>query len=155
MCTPPFPGPRACDDQSLAALLRSREPVIIESHFSGWNEPWRALAPDDWRRLHDELGAGLGCALVDTGTNREFAVRHGLEILPEVLVLLAGDVVARFHGRVDVQDLVHAVRAARDAERSRNEALQELEVTTSGAGASKRSLFRRRGTSPTALAQAG
>src|SRR5262245_42379344 len=98
-----LPVPTSHDDRSLPALIqRSSEPVVVESHFAGWSRPWRALDAGAWRELLREFGERVNGALVDTGANRAFAVRHGLEILPEVLVFLDGEVVARFRGRVRV-----------------------------------------------------
>src|SRR5262245_36443643 len=106
-------GPRACDDRSLPALLTSSsEPVIGESHFAGWSKPWRALDERAWIDLQREFGERINCARIETGACRVLAQRYGLEILPEVLVFLRGQVVARFHGPVEIERVAAAVRDA-------------------------------------------
>lgn len=160
MSPAPHAAPRSYDDQSLPALLLgSAEPVIVESHFAGWVTPWRALDDAAWQELQREFGERVNCGLVETGANREVAVRYGLEVLPEVLVFLGGKPVARFHGKVRVADVIAAVRDAWREEHARDEALQELETATSPRTPATlvRSVLRRRpGTVSVAiLARAG
>ena len=127
MRSPTHDGPRACNDRSLPVLLSSSsEPVIVESHFAGWSKPWRALDERAWTELQREFGERINCAIVETGACRELAQRYGLEILPEVLVFLRGQVVARFHGQVEIERVAAAVRDACRTERAHDEARQEL-----------------------------
>ena len=151
------PTPRAACDRTLPALLlRSREPVVVESYFAGWEKPWRALSSAAWRELFLALDGGLHALLVETGANREFAERHGLEVIPTVLVFLRGELVARFTGRVSPQQVAAAVRGAlaqlhqRDAE----EAELALLADASESSSPVRSILRRRSSTP-ALAHAG
>jgi len=102
------------DDSSLARLLqRAERPVVVASHFSGWVEPWLALEPDDWRALREAFGQDIELARIETGSNREFALRHGLEILPEVLIFAAGRCVTRLHGVVGATRVIEALRVHR------------------------------------------
>lgn len=105
--------PRELGDRELAVLLqRSAEPVVVESHFAGWERPWRALSVEAWRELRRQLGERVHAAVVDTGASRELAERYGLEIIPEVLVFSGREVVARFTGSVHAEQVVEAVREA-------------------------------------------
>lgn len=123
--------PRACDDRTLPALLaRAAEPVVVASHFGGWEKPWLALEADAWRELAHEFGERVERVTVESGANREFALRHALEILPEVLVFLHGEVVARFSGKVAVAELRAAIHEALRTASSLAEATAELEAST-------------------------
>jgi len=137
--------PRACDDRTLPALLaRAAAPVVVASHFGGWEQPWLALDAGGWRELAREFGERVERVTVESGLNREFAVRHGLEILPEVLVFLGGQVVARFSGRVRVAELCAAIHEALRESRSRDEATAELEASTREVLSPVRSVLRKR-----------
>ncbi|HEX6882856.1 MAG TPA: thioredoxin domain-containing protein [Planctomycetota bacterium] len=119
--------PRETSDRALPALLaRSAEPVVVASHFAGWETPWRALAEGDWAVLGRELGEGVRFAVLETGANRVLATRYGLEVIPAVLVFLRGEVVARFTGRVAPAQVIDAVRTALAQERERE--LDEREL---------------------------
>jgi thioredoxin-like negative regulator of GroEL len=126
--TPPLPPvPLAHDDLSLARLLESaREPVIVESHYGGWERPWRLLGADAWATLRRELGEHVQFASVDTGLARDFARRHQCEVLPELHVFLGGQAVARLHGLTTVRDVLEAVRAAVAEGHEHDQGLEEL-----------------------------
>lgn len=153
----PRSTPREATDRSLPELLlRSAEPVVLESYFAGWERPWRALSDAAWHELFLALGERVRGTVVETGLNREFAARHGLEVIPTVLVFLRGEVVARLTGRVTTAQVVAAVRQA--LERARERAGVELELAAQTAvrepAAPLRSILRRRAGAP-ALAHAG
>jgi thioredoxin-like negative regulator of GroEL len=136
--------PRECGDQELAALVqRSAEPVVVESYHGGWERPWRALSGAAWRELLRELGERVNGALVETGRNRETAVRYGLEVIPTVLVFVGGQVVARFTGRVSAEEVLAAVRAALEQARARSSGAQELEAEAARLLTPVRSILRR------------
>ncbi len=153
-------APRALGDRDLPVLLqRAAEPVVVESHWAGWDRPWRGLSAADWQELFRTLGERVNGAVIETGASRELAARYGLEILPTVLVFSQGEVVARFTGRVRVADVVAAVRAALEHARALESDRRELEAASEGRGVlgPVRSPLRRRVPEPAepALARAG
>jgi thioredoxin-like negative regulator of GroEL len=120
--------PHEHDDKSLPALLHgAREPVIVESYHGGWDRPWRVLDARGWDALARGLGERVRCAALETSANRELALRYGLEIVPELLVFLDGEVVARFRHGAEPAAVVEAVNLALHERRIRGEALGELE----------------------------
>jgi len=149
--------PRETSDRELLALLRrSAEPVVVESYHAGWQKPWRGLSAQAWSELGRELGERVAAAAVETGRNREFAQRYGLEVIPAVLVFAGGEVVARFTGGVRVEDVIGAVRAALRRSEALESARQELEAvgTAKDVLSPVRSILRRR-TGEGTLARAG
>ncbi len=121
--------PREVSDQDLAELLEgSAEPVVVESYHGAFEVPWRGLTGDGWRALLRELGERVNGVTIETGANRGFAVRHGLEIIPAVLVFLGGRVVARFSGRTEVEGVAAAVRRALREAQDLESAAHELEA---------------------------
>lgn len=123
----PYHAPRDLGDLELQALLaRSSEPVVLASHWAGWDRPWPALSPADWHELAREFGERVNLARVESGANRASAARFGLEIIPVVLVVLGGTVVARFTGHVRPAEVCAAVRAAMDRGRELETAEREL-----------------------------
>jgi thioredoxin-like negative regulator of GroEL len=104
--------PRETSDGELPALLRrSAEPVVVESHHAGWAKPWQALSSEARTELAREFGERVVHVTLETGANRETAVRYGLEVIPVVLVFAGGQVVARFTGSVRSADVIAAVRS--------------------------------------------
>jgi thioredoxin-like negative regulator of GroEL len=103
---------------------------VVASHFGGWERPWLALDAEAWGELATEFGARVERVTIETHANREFALCHGLEILPEVLLFLRGEVVARFSGRVAVAELRTAIHEALRTAQSLAEATTELEAST-------------------------
>ena len=152
--------PREYGDRDLPALIhRSAEPIVVESYHAGWQSPWRGLSAEAWSELLREFGERINGACVETGKNRELAVRYELEVIPVVLVFHQGEVVARFTGRVRVEDVIPAVRAALQQAHTRESARQELEAVSSSRDVLSpvRSLLRRRTNEPaeSSLARAG
>ncbi len=153
-------APREYGDRDLPALVqRSAEPVVVESHHAGWHTPWRGFSAEAWSELLREFGERVDGAVIETSKNRELAVRYELEVIPTVLVFYQGEVVARFSGRVRVEDVIAAVRVALQQARTLESARQELEVASSSKDVLSpvRSLLRRRTSEPaeSTLARAG
>lgn len=145
--------PREYGDRDLPSLIqRSAQLVVVESHYAGWDSQWPGLSPEAWETLARELGGEIQCARLETGLNRELALRYGLEIIPTVLVFCAGEVVARFTGSVRVADLIGAVRAALQRSHSLESAKRELEVVRAR---EESSILRRRAASRPVVARAG
>lgn len=159
MLPTPLNEPRELADRELHALLAcSAEPVVVESHYAGWEKPWRALTAADWHEFQREFGERVNGARVETGANREAALRHGLEILPTVLVFVDGAIVARLTGRVRVATLVATVRTALEQQRGRETAMAELEATSAARErpSTVRSILRHRASEETpAFARVG
>jgi thioredoxin-like negative regulator of GroEL len=147
------------DDKSLPALLHgASEPVVVESYHGGWDRPWRVLDGDGWDHLRRALGERVRCAALETSTNRELALRFGLEIVPELLVFLDGEVVARFRHGAEPAAVVEAVKLALHGRRIRGEALGELDGVTAARDVLSpvRSVMRSRsGTTVPSLSRAG
>jgi thioredoxin-like negative regulator of GroEL len=155
--SPASSEPREYGDRDLPALIeRSAEPVVLESHFAGWEAPWRGLSPEAWQDVSRALGGRIRGARVETGRNREFALRYRLEIIPAVLVFHAGEEIARFTGNTRALAVIDAVRAALQRSREAESARRELEsARDERAGPSRvRSVLRRRA-NERALARAG
>lgn len=153
-------GAREFGDRDLPALiLRSAEPLVVESYFAGWDRPWRGLSAEGWRELQRELGERVNGAVLETGANRELAARYGLEIIPAVLVFSGGEVVARFSGSVRVEQVLAAVKDALHKARELQSDRLELEAASDSRGllTPLRSVLRRRASEPAehALARAG
>ena len=151
----PRSTPRPADDRSLPALIHgARGPLVVESHFAGWERPWRALSAEAW----DELARLLGrfeSAVVETGASRDLALRYGLEVIPTVLVFLDGEVVARLTGSLTAERVADAVRAAQQQQGTLARAGLELESPAEARATSPaRSILRRRAEAPV-LAYAG
>jgi len=89
-----------------------------------------------------------------TRANRELTARHGLGVIPTVLVFMRGEVVARFTGTVAPEQLVAAVLAALERVRAlpRDE-LEPAAATSQKTSSPLRSVLDRRANSP-ALAHA-
>lgn len=154
--------PRELDDRGVAQLLaRSAQPVVLASHWAGWEcsggrGPWPALEAADWRELAREFGERVDLARVETGASRATAARFGLEILPVVLVVVGGVVFARLSGRVRTAAVVAAVRAALERGRELEEAALELAASRPlrATPASVRSVLRSRASDAPVLARA-
>jgi thioredoxin-like negative regulator of GroEL len=116
------------DRDFAVTLARSAEPVVVEFHFAGWERPWRALGSEDWRELRREFGQRVFCATLETGAQRAAATRFGAEVVPEVLIFLEGQVVARFSGRTRAAEVSVALADALRRWRERAEASAELAV---------------------------
>lgn len=136
--------PHELDDASVFARVHhAEEPVVVETRSDCWARPWRALAARDWDELAREFGERVRLETIDTDRNRAFARRHGAEIVPQVLVFLRGQVVARLHGRVLVAELVQTVRDVLRCDRAIAEASLELEGSVR-VDSSARSVLRQR-----------
>ncbi len=127
-----------------SAVLLREEPVVVEFHFAGWERPWRGLTAEAWTEIGREFGERLCRATLETGANRAMATRYGAESIPQVLVFLGGEVVARFQGRTEPGDVCAAVREALRQARSCEEAREELEALSGSRGSLLRSVLRRR-----------
>lgn len=153
--------PHEVDDRELFALIeRKQGPIVLESYYEGWEHPWRALSTEDWRTLSCEPLSNEKCecihtAVVETQKSRATAVRFGLEVIPTVLVFLGGEVVARFTGRVLIQDVVDAVRAARQRAWTLEASALELEAAEAAHETPSPRLFWRRRSSEHPLANVG
>jgi thioredoxin 1 len=78
-----------------AVLAAGRSIAVLFS--AAWCGPCRALAP-----LLERVASAIGVALakVDIDSSPELALRYGIRSVPTLLVLSAGDVVARQTGSV-------------------------------------------------------
>jgi thioredoxin-like negative regulator of GroEL len=147
--------PRETSDRELPAQLQgTAEPVVVESYHAGWAKPWRGLADEDWRELERELGGRVGRFALETGKNRELAVRYGLEVIPTVMVFCGGEVVARLTGTTRAADVIRVVRSAKRQSHTIESARQELEAVSSSRDVLSpvRSILRRRSADPVARA---
>ena len=154
--------PDELDDRGVATLLaRSSEPVVLASHWAGWQcsggrGPWPALSPGDWHELAREFGERVNLARVESGANRATAARFGLEIIPTVLVVVGGVAVARLSGRVRLSALCTAVREALERAHTLETAERELAATAAARETLSpvRSVLRSRASAAVELARA-
>lgn len=126
------------DDRSLENLLHGSDgadgsgadganrAVVVVSHFAGWSEPWLALDEAALDEVRKALAQRATVVRVETGACRAFAQRHGLEILPEVLVFLGGKPAARLHGRVSAAKVIELVCEALRRNAAEADALRDL-----------------------------
>jgi thioredoxin-like negative regulator of GroEL len=146
MSSIPF-APRSYGDRDLPALIqRSTAPIVVESHYAGWDVPWHGLSDDAWKELAHEFDGSIEGARIETSTCRELAVRYALEVIPAVLVFFEGEVVARFSGSVRAAEVIEAVRAALEQARAVESARMELASANAAREASSpvRSVLQRR-----------
>jgi len=116
-------------EPALQQLIRNAEmPVVLESHFDGWEAPWRALSDEAWRELSRVFGKNIALATMETGSCRELAVQYGLEIIPTVLIFSAGEVVARLTGRVRATEVLAALEDVFERRTELEAAREKLDI---------------------------
>ena len=98
------------DDNFRADVLESAHPVLVD-FWAPWCNPCRMIAP-----LIEELATetqgkfAIGKINVDESPNT--AVKYGINAIPTLMVFKNGEVVQRFQGMTDKNELKKALEAA-------------------------------------------
>ena len=98
------------DDNFQEEVLNSNQPVLVD-FWAEWCGPCKALGP-----VIDELsGEYEGKAKIgklDIDTNRESAMKYGIQSIPSIIIFKNGEEVNRFVGISPKEDLAGAIDAA-------------------------------------------
>ena len=98
------------DDNFQEEVLDSSQPVLVD-FWAEWCAPCRALGP-----VIDELsGAYEGKAKIgklDIDTNRDAAIKYGIQSIPSIIIFKDGEVLNKFVGISPKDELVSAIDAA-------------------------------------------
>ena len=88
-------------------ILNSEEPALID-FWAEWCMPCKMLAPTI-HELADEYAGRLKVGKVDTDSNREISLRFGISAIPTVILFKDGEVVKKFVGLQQKNDLKQAI----------------------------------------------
>ena len=98
------------DDNFQEEVLNSSQPVLVD-FWAEWCAPCRALGP-----VIDELsGEYEGKAKIgkmDIDTNRDAAIKYGIQSIPSIIIFKDGEVLNKFVGISLKDELVSAIDAA-------------------------------------------
>jgi len=98
------------DDNFQEEVLNSNQPVLVD-FWAEWCGPCRALGP-----MIDELSAEYeGKAKIgklDIDTNRDAAMKYGIQSIPSIIIFKDGEVINKFVGISPKDELVSAIDAA-------------------------------------------
>ena len=98
------------DDNFDAEVAQADVPVLVD-FWAEWCMPCRMLAPviDE---LADEFAGKAKVGKVDTDANRETSVKFAINAIPTVLLFKGGEVVKKFVGMTNKQDIAEAINEA-------------------------------------------
>lgn len=88
-------------------VLKSEEPALVD-FWAEWCMPCKMLAPTI-HELADEYAGRLKVGKVDTDSNREISLRFGISAIPTVILFKDGEVVKKFVGLQQKNDLKQAI----------------------------------------------
>jgi len=98
------------DDNFQEEVLNSNQPVLVD-FWAEWCRPCRARGP-----MIDELsGEYEGKAKIgklDIDTNRDAAMKYGIQSIPSIIIFKDGEVLNKFVGISPKDELVSAIDAA-------------------------------------------
>ena len=98
------------DDNFQEEVLNSSQPVLVD-FWAEWCGPCRALGP-----VIDELsGEYEGKAKIgklDIDTNRDAAMKYGIQSIPSIIIFKDGEVLNKFVGISPKDELISAIDAA-------------------------------------------
>ena len=84
-------------------ILKSDKPALID-FWAVWCGPCRIVAPIV-EEIADEYDGKAVVAKLDVDSNRETAVKYGIQAIPTLLLIKDGEVVDRIVGAVDKKSI--------------------------------------------------
>ena len=91
-------------------VLQSKEPVLVD-FWAEWCMPCRMLAPTI-DKLADAYVGKVKVGKLDTDSNREIAMRYGINAIPTVILFKGGEVAQKFVGLKQEKEFKEALYAA-------------------------------------------
>ncbi len=92
-------------------VLQSDMPVLVE-FYADWNPPWRGISEETRLELATEYSGRAKVSSLNTGKNKETAVKYGADTIPNVFVFKRGEIIQQFVGLTRKRDLVAALDMA-------------------------------------------
>ena len=93
-----------------AEVLKSGDPVLVD-FWAEWCAPCRMLAPTIEKLAKDYVGK-LKVGKVDTDSNRDVALKYGINAIPTVILFKGGQVAQKFVGLRQEKDFKEAIDSA-------------------------------------------
>lgn len=90
-------------------VIGSDQPVLVD-FWAEWCMPCRMLAPTI-DAIADEFEGKVKVGKMDTDANREAPVRFGISAIPTVIIFSGGEVVKKFVGLANKDDIAAALKA--------------------------------------------
>jgi thioredoxin 1 len=91
-------------------VLNSQVPVLVD-FWAEWCMPCRMLAPTI-DKLADAYAGKVKIGKLDTDSNREVAMRYGINAIPTVILFRGGEVAQKFVGLKQEKEFKEALDAA-------------------------------------------
>ena len=93
-----------------AEVIKSPQPVLVD-FWAEWCMPCRMLAPTI-DQIAGEFQGRVKVGKVDTDANRDVTIKYGINAIPTVIVFKGGEVVKKFVGMTNKNDLSKALTDA-------------------------------------------
>ncbi len=93
-----------------AEVLKSETPVLVD-FWAEWCMPCRMLAPTI-DQVAEQFTGKVKVGKVDTDSNREISMKYGISAIPTVILFKGGEVVKKFVGLTNKDDLANAMSEA-------------------------------------------
>jgi thioredoxin 1 len=91
------------DDTFESTIINAQSPALVD-FWATWCGPCRIIAPHV-EALADEYAGKAVVAKLDVDTNRDTAIKYGIQSIPTLLFFKGGKVVDRLVGAVDKRAL--------------------------------------------------
>jgi thioredoxin 1 len=98
------------DDNFETEVLNADQPVLVD-FWAEWCMPCKMLAPTI-DELADEYNGKAKVGKIDTDSNRDVTMKYQINAIPTVIVFKGGEVVKKFVGMTDKQDMAEALDEA-------------------------------------------
>ncbi len=93
-----------------AEVLRSGAPVLVD-FWAEWCMPCRMLTPTI-EQVADDFAGKVKVGKVDTESNRDTAIKYGINAIPTIILFKGGQVKKKFVGLTTRDDLARAMTEA-------------------------------------------